>query len=307
MSDTAPSLDISVPQIVIVAEGETPNAQANAKGHLFERFMAKLFEAYGCDPASAATMNVRNNGYEVDITTRITLSRERAIAECKAYSSPLPSSALSEFYGKLSAERLDNSHTHGWFVAIPGLTSDGHRLAQKLEAKDARFRLITAESIYSLARERRWIEPLNAGSLIATSDDALLVTNSGICALAKQLDPATRLPIRILVRHAGGPLSATDLSLLGNTDFASGLPVVDLGVSTASVMAVPTNEVPTLVTVVGSSGDFEYQFPAAPAFFVGRDAIILQIQKLIGSDSASGKVIVLNAQSGWGKSSLGKH
>lgn len=136
MTYKMPSLDISAPQIIIVADGGTPSAQANARGHLFERFVARFFEAYGCAAPSKSSMNVRQSGYEVDIATNFTLSREPAIAECKAYSTALPLSALSNFYGKLSTARLDNSNMHGWFVAIPGMTADGHALAKKIEAKD---------------------------------------------------------------------------------------------------------------------------------------------------------------------------
>ena len=84
MTNNLPTLDISAPQIVIVAAGDTPTSQANAKGHLFERFVARLFKAFGCNAPTKSSVNVRQNGYEVDIYTSFTLTREPAIAECKA-------------------------------------------------------------------------------------------------------------------------------------------------------------------------------------------------------------------------------
>jgi hypothetical protein len=297
-------MDIAAPQIVIVADGDSASAQANARGHLFEKFIAKLFEAYGCDQPRSSNLNVRNNGYELDISTQITLSRTPAIAECKAYSSPLPVAALSTFYGKLCAERLDNSKLLGWFVAIPGLTSDGHQLARKLESKDGEFRLVTAVSIYELAVNKHWIPKISNHLDILMSDNGILVTETGVAAIAKQLDPTTRLPTSVLVRYSSGILSEKDRSLLSNTDYAASLPIVDTG--TTAALSIPTQptDSPTLVSVVGSSQDFEYQFPAAPRFFVGRKEILASLQNLMADRTASGRVIVLNAQSGWGKSSL---
>jgi Restriction endonuclease len=305
MSSPPPSLDIAPPQIVLVAEGDSPSTQANARGHLFERFAARIFEAYGCDAPTTSTLNVRANGYEVDITTRMTLTKSAAIAECKAYSSPLPVSALNSFYGKLCTERLDNPDTHGWFVVIPGLTSDGHQLARKLEEKDKAFRVITATDIYELVRHKAWARPIEATSQVAISDNGILVLASGVVAIAKQLDPHTRLPTRVLAQRSSGLLSATDVALAAGTDYASGLPVIDCG--SAQALATPqplASDAPTLVTVVGSTEDFEYQFPAAPQFFVGREELLSRVRLVSDDPVPAGRVIVLNAQSGWGKSSL---
>lgn len=119
MTDHSPAFDISPPRIVIVAKGDTPQSQATARGHLFEKFVAKLFGAYGCEEPRTENLNVRQNGYELDISTKFVLSRESAIAECKAYSSPLQLKELSNFYGKLSTARLDEPAVHGWLLQFP--------------------------------------------------------------------------------------------------------------------------------------------------------------------------------------------
>lgn len=136
MTNASPSLEISPPQIVIVAKGDSTAAQSNAKGHLFERFVARLFQAYGCDEPTNSQLNVKNNGYEVDLVTKFTLSGARVMAECKAYQSSLPVSALSIFHSKLVTERYCNPETSGWFVAIPGLTSDAYQLSRKIQEND---------------------------------------------------------------------------------------------------------------------------------------------------------------------------
>lgn len=304
MATSSPLLDIAAPQIVIVAGGETPNAQANARGHLFEKFVARLFEEYGCEKPTVKNLNVRSNGYEVDLITRFTLSGGRAIAECKAYSSPLPVGDLNVFYSKLCTDRFDHIGTQGWFVAIPGLTKDGYELARRIEKNDTGFRLITAIEIYELVQQKDWIRPIQAGEGMVISDEAILVTASGVCALAKQLDPNNRLPTRVLVQRSDGTISQDDISLIAATDYAIGLPVHDLGTSDAIPAQRQAADIPNLFTVVGSKGDFEYQFPAAPAFFVGRKDILARIKAITDSTSSHAGVIVLNAQSGWGKSSL---
>ncbi|MBA4285263.1 MAG: hypothetical protein C0434_06990 [Xanthomonadaceae bacterium] len=299
------SLEIAPPQVVVVAGGDTSAAQANARGHLFEKFMARTFEAYGCQTPSSSSVNVRQNGYEVDITTQFVLSKESAVAECKAYSAPVAIPALTGFYGKLSAQRLDDPVVHGWFVAIPGLTADGNQLARKLEEKDRRFRLITASQIFELALSRDWISDIPSGDDYTISDKAILLTPTGVFSMVKVLDAATRLPSMILVRGKNFALSSNDLPLLLATDYAAGLPIRDISEQARqSIISSQPAETPTLVTVKGSQEDFEYQLPAAPHFFVGRDNVIARIKREIEESKNAGHVVVLNAQSGWGKSSL---
>lgn len=303
MASSAPVLDISAPQIVVIAAGDSPSAQSNNKGHLFEKFVARLFEAYGCTKPTITNLNMRNNGYELDLVTEFVLSKKKAIAECKAYSSPLAAKELNIFYSKLCTERFDDRETSGWFIAIPGLTKDGHELARKIEANDTGFKLITATEIYDLVISRGWISKIQAQNSIPISDEAILITASGVCAIAKQLDAQTRLPAQVLVQRINGHLSADELNLLAMTDYVSGLPVVDLG-NSSPIANSPTAESPNLFMVVGSKADFEYQFPAAPKFFVGRETILSRLKGITANTNQNASVIVLNAQSGWGKSSL---
>lgn len=279
-----------------MAEGETLSAQSNARGHLFELFVARLFQELGCEAPSKSSLNVKQNGYELDVAMRIALTSEPAIAECKAYSSPLPSLALSAFYGKLHTERFDFPDTRGWFVAIPGLTSDGHTLARKLEKGDSKFRLLTATNIYSLVEERKWIEPIEGSDTVALSDHAMLISAHGVAALAKQIDKSTRLPVRVLVSRTGEPLSQPELRLLAASDYAAGHEVHDVHASKASDVLAAPSEAITLVKVVGSREDFEYQFPASPAFFVGRQSLLGQVRRASEEHRDRGSVIVLNAQ-----------
>lgn len=174
----------------------------------------------------------------------------------------------------------------------------------KIEAKDQRFRLITATEIYQLVQQSSWATPICSQEKLLLSDHALLLSENGLAALAKELDPSTRLPIRVIVQRTDSAITESEITLLTTTDYASGLPVHDSAASNITDKYVHPTDIQTLVTVVGSVNDFEYQFPASPAFFVGRKELLARIKKLSEDEGEKGRVIVLNAQSGWGKSSL---
>jgi hypothetical protein len=43
-------LTVQDPVLLVLADGETPNAASNARGHLFEHFIAQLLHEYGLGP-----------------------------------------------------------------------------------------------------------------------------------------------------------------------------------------------------------------------------------------------------------------
>ena len=62
-----------------------------------------------------------------------------------------------------------------------------------------------------------------------------------------------------------------------------------------------------IVEVQGSSARFEYQFPASPEYFVGRDAVLQELDSFVTDvmeKATSARGIVFEANSGWGKSSV---
>jgi hypothetical protein len=291
------------PLFLPLADGHTPQARSNNRGHLFERFIARVFEAHGCKPPSQSSVNVSSNGYELDIVTALELTGDRAIAECKAYSSNVAAEALNKFYGKLATERLDGSIVHGWFVALPGLTSEGYQLAKKIESKDQRFRLFDADAIYRLLVDKSWITP--QAPAWAHSDLAVVLSQHGLFLAAKRLDESSRLPVAVhLWSSSAGKPPDVVRRLLAESDYAVDLEVSvddeDLGVSATAVHAELTQQ---LVPVSGSSDDFEYQYPASPKFFIGRRELVEGVGAFLAKTS-TGSVVVLNAQSGWGKSSF---
>ena len=299
-----PDLNLAPPLILPVATGKSESDISNKKGHLFERFMARVFEAYGCEKPTSHELNLRSIGIELDISTRIVLSREAAIAECKAYSANVSAALLSQFYGKLAARRLTEPSLHGWFVAIPRLTADGHQLAKKIEESDRRFRLVVADDVAELVQQQGWVPGLPSSVQLA-SDLAIVLSEDGLFGAAKQLDPSSRLPTAVLVwSQPGEAVPASTLSAVESSSYAAQLPVRGTRTHELERQVGQQARQPTLVEVVGSRSDFEYQFPASPEYFVGRKALLSELKQTLSSRDTQPRVFVLNAQSGWGKSSV---
>ena len=62
-----------------------------------------------------------------------------------------------------------------------------------------------------------------------------------------------------------------------------------------------------VVELRGSSACFEYQFPASPEFFIGRDELLRNVENYVSdviANRTSSRGILFEANSGWGKSSL---
>ncbi|MFZ3557067.1 restriction endonuclease [Streptomyces sp. BH055] len=189
-------------QMVILAEGETPSASANARGHLFEKFIAKVLERLGYEEPRLENLNVTSDGIELDVTATHRLNRRQAIAECKAYSSPVTAKELVAFYGKLNTERLvqDDASMDGFFFALPRTTQQGAEKARVIEERDPNFRYLNADATSRVAQEAGLTSPPpeKIRSLI-TSDPAIVVTEHGIYSCLKALDPETRTTAEVIV------------------------------------------------------------------------------------------------------------
>jgi len=141
-----------------------------------------------------------------------------------------------------------------------------------------------------------------------TSDPALIITSDGEFAATIVLDEFSRKPHSVAVWSAGGSVPQPTIDLIRSSDYSGGIPVLDIGISDFSTSMVLTrtsdNKVadePLIATVVGSGSDFEYQLPTSPRYFVGRKALLSRLSARLGGGE---HVMVFNAKSGWGKSSL---
>lgn len=297
------SLEVTDPTVLVLATGESLAASSNARGHLFERFVARLLYLYGYNEPQRERLNVTSDGIEIDITAQHELSGHPAVVECKAYTSAVSAAQLGTFHSKLITARYASPDAQGFFVALPRLTSSGREQAELIEKHDARFKVLTTLNIVSLLRARGIVVdcPLASGPI---SDLAIIITEHGIHSACLELDVSSRLPLRVLAWDASTPLPAVVLDEIAGSDYAQGLPVFDarkpIPVAAAADLRPEVDADSLIVTVSGSSSDFEYQLPASPKYFVGRRNLV---QKLSEALDAQAGVVVLNAQSGWGKSS----
>lgn len=293
--------------VLVMSHGETPQERANASGHLFERFVAKLLNRYGFEEPRSSNLNVTSEGIEIDIVSRHNLTRARAIAECKAYSRPVKAAELTSFYGKLAADRLEDPETFGLMVVLPRLTPEGEEKARAISSRDSNFRYLSAEDVAGAMRDLELISD-EPRVLSHTSDPALIITADGEFAATLVLDEISRKPRSVAVWSASGPVPQPTIDLIRSSEYAGGVPTLDIGATDVSSSIVPAQvpngdaaDEPLIATVIGSGSDFEYQLPTSPRYFVGRKTLLAQLSARL---DAGEHVIVFNAKSGWGKSSL---
>lgn len=286
--------------ILVLAQGDSPGAISHARGHLFEVFVAKLPESYGYQHPTSSNVNENSNGIELDIATHTRLENRVAIVECKAYTQSVAAKELTNFYGKLNVERFEQPDALGIMVAIPALTAEGRSFAKAISAKDSNFRYMDSNDI-AKALLAEGILSENPSPSGLDSDFTVVVTSHGTYSAVLDLDPVTRLPIAVNVWASEGSVPTPVVEMLESSRFAQGLPVRDVRTPIRVPDIEDSSAAAVLATVVASKSDFQYQLPAGPRFFVGRKKVLEALAEHIRNNA---RVIVLNAQSGWGKSSL---
>ncbi|TMU93682.1 restriction endonuclease [Streptomyces sp. DASNCL29] len=190
-------------QVLVLAAGDTPAARNNARGHLFENFVALLLHEYGYEAPTTSDLNVHSDGIEIDITATNTITHQRAVVECKAYTSNVRAQACTSFLGKLQLARYEtDDNVFGYFFALPRLVAEGEEVAKKARTRDKHFRYFNVTDVVNLLRNRRLItEPPEETRAVAhlLSDPAVMITEHGIYSCAKSLDPVTHRADSVLV------------------------------------------------------------------------------------------------------------
>lgn len=286
--------------MAVLADGPTPAAIANARGHLLEAFVAQFLATQGYGTPRTEYLNVTSEGIEIDVVATHRVTGHRVICECKAYSTNISAGLLTSFIGKFALAKADDPGLHGLFVGLPRLTAEGQEKATAAVTRIPGFHYIGSTDLLELMQGADLLPPIpsDAGLL---SEATVVVTEHGLAMAAAELDPDTRRVRRWVVWGTSHLVPAPIIALV-ERDLASGFPVAGIGAESAAVPLRATAD-PTLVEVKGSSSDFEYQLPAAPAFFVGRKAIASALLHAVLTRTSAGS-IVINAKSGWGKSSL---
>lgn len=297
-------LAVQDPLLIVLAAGETPSAVNNQRGHLFEKFIGHLLKEYGYDAPSESNFNITAEGIEIDVVAVNSLSGHTAIAEGKAYASKVKARVVTSFYGALTLHRFDHPDADGYLFVTPSLVPEGEEQARKAESQDSRFHYLNALTIVRHLKERHLLAGSPDGDA-PTSDPAVLITEEGIYGALKILDETTRLARKVVVWGKNGNLvPAPVLELLSENDYALGLKLDDLAHSGKIAMTPAASShsdpAPIVVPVQGSNSDFD-PFPASPKNFVGRTVYVTALNTFVERGQG---VFVLNAHSGWGKSSL---
>jgi hypothetical protein len=298
------SLSIPDLQVLVLSASDDP-AASNTRGHLFERFIAKLLaDRFGFEDPTTSNLNVTSEGIELDVVAEHRLTHGVAVAECKAYSRNVPARELTSFYGKLAVERFEKPSAFGLLCALPRLTPEGEEKARAIEREDSSFRYLSADTIARELEAAGMTSGLPPG-IDLSSDPAIIITEDGVFRACLLLDEVERTPIRVAVWSAQGAAVPTPtLTAVQGSEYSGGLPAVDAGSPPLANSGQPAKrhemEPAVIAKVLGSTSDFEYQFPASPRFFVGRRDFVSRLESSIGTSGT----VVFNAQSGWGKSSL---
>lgn len=286
--------------VVVLAEGESAAEIRNKRGHLFEAFVAQLLSTQGYEDPRMENLNVTSDGIELDVQASHRVTGQRLIAECKAYSSNIGAPMLTSFVGKFALARMDDQHLNGLFVGLPRLTQPAREQAEEAQRKFPGFRYVGSLDVCQLLEKSSLLPTLDSGPRLK-SDATVVISEHGLAMAACELDPESRRASRWVVWSRSGSVPSPLLSLVEH-QLAKGLPVSRVEEQTPSVpLRVPPPI--SVVEVQGSTSDFEYQLPAAPAFFVGRKSVLDELLSAVVQRNRAGSVVI-NAKSGWGKSSL---
>ena len=106
----------------IVAQDKSEQAQANARGKLFETISAAVLRLHGYDIDNHRA-NVTYAGMEIDVEGQARLARVPLYAECQCYGTEITAEKLQTFFGKYMTRWFKDRKPHGLFFAVPGLNS----------------------------------------------------------------------------------------------------------------------------------------------------------------------------------------
>lgn len=304
-------------KLKILAGGASQQAQAQARGKLFEKLMAQVLRHYRYNIDRIASVNYA--GMEIDIEGKHTLTNIPMYAECKCYETEIKAPQLTEFFGKYMSMWFNDRRAHGLFIALPGVNTHAKGLyREKYEANtDITMRLYEEDDVLeALFQTELTIRPETISSLITpdmgvAGDWVLLYTEKGLLWEQYVIPIGGAIPNGIALFDATGrPLTdrATLDYLLNLDPELNDFGIVTVRSDTPLPMTFQTNpEVEAIAEVNGSSTCFEYQFPASPEHFVGRQSILRDVDdfsQAIVEKQTSSRSILFQADSGLGKSSV---
>ena len=303
-------------QIKILAGGDSQQARAQARGKLFETLMADVLRQLGYQ--IDVKPNVNYAGMEIDIEGKHIVTDIPLYAECKCYETEIDSPKLQAFYGKYMSRWHKNKHCHGMFIALPGINShakgfyndyikDNSETTVQLYEQDKV--LVAIFQSHNIVGPEIISEKINA-DIGKPGDWLLLYTDKGFFWIQYVVPIGSGIANGISIFDANGEeiLDKQTYDYLLNlypelTDFVR----IQSEKKPYTNLNGEESDEEQIVEVRGSSECFEYQFPASPEHFVGRETLLNDLDsystKIINKETSS-RGILFEAYSGWGKSSL---
>jgi len=295
----------------VAVSAPSPQAKANAKGALFEDLVAKVLKSHGYNVDRQPKTNYA--GMEVDIEAT---GGNPVLVECKCYENEVDAAAIQQFYGKLSFKMKKSPRTQGLFVALPGINSHAKALLKEMQEA-------TPEATLQLLEEPEILECLFGQVGVArpeviaskvtlaagkAGDSILLHTARGFYWVQYVITPGTNVASAVVFFDAAGNqvTDKAEVSFIGEV-YPESKAFSFLNLTNGKQQPLLQSTPEEIVEVKGATLPFEYQFPAAPEFFVGRTLVIDQVEKLVDSvlrKTTRRRAVVFEANSGWGKSSL---
>lgn len=298
----------------IEAKGISLQDGNERKGKLFEKLSEELLNSLGY---RITNRNVNYAGMEIDLEGERTLEKTQFICECKGQKTEIGAKEFQAFAGKLSAKQKKEPKVFGIFLTLSKLNTSAKGFYQEYFAKGGELILLEESDILNYLYDRNLLIKHNSVQKMCQDsfatfnigDAELLYTERGYFWLQYMISVNNDVPDYIcLIDSKGNFISeknVIDELMSLNEDFLSYKPLLPVQNIKAELKEEMEHE--EVVLVRGSSEYFEYQFPASPKFFVGRFEIIDELKKeieLISKEQTTNRVMVIKANSGWGKSSL---
>ncbi len=256
-------------------------------------------------------------GMEIDVEGTHIITGHPVYAECKCYESEVDSPKFQAFFGKFMTRWLKDKRAHGLFIAIPGVNPHAKGFYNENCEGQQNFTVRLCEEdaiIKTLFDAKKLSSPdVFARAVPSARGTAgewnLLATEAGITVVQWIIPPGSIIPSQVTLLDAWGSPIVDQISINRILDLEPELKsyeMLTLGAEEPVVPTKPTEFDETVVEVKSGSTCFEFQFPAAPEYFVGRLDVLAEVgdlaSKIIARATAT-RGLLFEAYSGWGKSS----
>lgn len=303
-------------KLKIIAGGSSKKERDNARGKLFEKCMTEVLRSLGYEIDEIP--NVNYAGMEIDIEGKSITNKIPLYAECKCYDSNVGSEKLQAFFGKYTTRWLKDKRSQGLFIAIPAVNSHAKGFyRENIEhQKDMTVTLLEVNKVIEFLIKAEAIKhpdiiknniPKEIGQ---PGDWYILYTDKGVFCIQYIIPSGEGIPTKVIIFDFEGNPISEKITVNYLTQLYPELKDLEIITIKGSPPLVPSSIQQVkeeIVEVIGSSSCFEYQFPASPEHFVGRQQILKEFDSYVKdviNKRTTSRGILLEGNSGWGKSSI---